>query len=265
MAAVLAAACLAVAGGWRAWLIRCDARHIREAHAGCRAYRPELGWTDCDLLALRMRWAYAGLLASGALALSLAVPAATVAVWPAAGLTLAVWIARHFRVEYGRYGSVCISTLAIGVALAGVWPAAGGLLASIAAAQMYLVAGVRKLRAPGFMSGRVVLDNIAYAACQAAAGNRDFVRIASPARIADLLERGTLLRGCRAAAVATAVAELTIGAGATGALPLAATLAIAVPLHLGFMVLSPRRLLPFTAASIGMLLLAAVNPVFDPW
>ena len=52
--------------------------------------------------------------------------------------------------------------------------------------------------------------------------------------------------------------------GAIGLLPVAATFAVAVPMHLGFTLLSPYRLVTFTSASLGMLALATVNPVLDP-
>jgi hypothetical protein len=259
-AAVVAAACLAVAGGWRAWLIRGDVHHIREAQAA-RAYRPDLGWTDSDQLALRLRWSWVGFVASAALVLAIVVGRSAPVLWPACSAVIASWVVCDARLDYGRYMGLCIVTLAVSVALAGVWLDAGGLLASVAAAQMYLVSGIRKLRAPDFMSGRVVLDNLAYAACQATAGNRDFVRTISPARLADLLERGTLLRLCRAAAIATAAAELAIAVGAIGLLPASITFALAVPMHLGFMLLLPRRLPSFTMASLGLLALATVNPI----
>jgi hypothetical protein len=61
-----------------------------------------------------------------------------------------------------------------------VWGAANtiitGAFASFFAAQLYLVAGIRKVRSRHFMNGRVILDNIAYNAYQAAAGNQDSYR-----------------------------------------------------------------------------------------
>jgi hypothetical protein len=259
---VIAAGCLAVAGGWRALVVGADVRHIHRVQPDGRAYRPELGWADGALLGLRRWWAWTGLLAAGALVLSLAVSSAATLVWTAAGVTIAAWLARDGRLHHGRYASVCIATLAVGVALAGLSISAAGLLASVAAGQLYLVAGIRKLRSREFMSGRVLLDNVAYGACQAAAGNREFLRTLTPSRLADLLERGTLLRGCRVASVATAAAELAVGLGSTGLLPPPITFGIAVPMHLGFTLLSPVRLLSFTAASLGLLALATVHPVF---
>lgn len=264
---VIAAGCLAVAGGWRAAIVESDVRHLRRTRTDGRAYRPELGWTDGILLARRRSWARVGLVAAGALAVTAVGSAAgwgpaAPLVWPAAGIAMGVWLVRDSRLHHGRYTSVCVTTLAVGVALAGVATAAAGLLASVAAAQLYLVAGIRKVRSRDFMSGRVVLDNVAYGACQAAAGNGEFLRTVTPARLADLLERGTLLRGCRALSMATAAAELAVGVGATGLLPVPVTFALAVPMHIGFTLLCPRRLVPFTVASLGLLALATGQPLF---
>jgi hypothetical protein len=263
-AELIAAGCLAVAGGWRAAVVEADMRHIDRAH-GPRAYRPELGWTDARLLTLRRRWAWAGSLAASALVVTLAVPGTAGLLWPLTGAAIAIWLARDARLHRGRYTSVCIATLAAGVALASVSAAAAGLLASVAAAHLYLVAAIRKLRAGDFMSGRVLLDTVAYSVCQAAAGNREFLPVITVCRLADLLERGTLLRACRFAAVATAAAELLVGLGATGLAPVWTTFAIAVPMHVAFTLLSPARLMPFTAASLGLLTLATAHPVFGVW
>lgn len=264
-AELIAAGCLAVAGGWRASVVVADVRHVRRVQGGDRAYRPELGWTDARLLALRRGWAGVGLASAGALAIACAIPAASGVLRPAASVALAIWLVRDGRLHHGRYTAVCIATLAVAVALASASPQAAELLAGVAAAQLYVVAGIRKLRAADFMSGRVLLDNVAYGACQAAAGNREFLRTVSPARLADLLEGGSLLRACRAAAIATAAAELTIGAGATGLLAVWATFAIAIPMHAGFTLLSPLRLVPFTAASLGLLALASGHPLAGIW
>jgi hypothetical protein len=260
-ATMIAAATLGVASGWRARVVRADVHHIVRAQAGARAYRPELGWTSASLLAQRTRWATAGLVSAAAVAVSLAAPATAVVAWPAAGLVTVAWLARDARLHHGRYTSVCIATLGACVSLAAVSAPAAGLLASVAAAQLYLVAGIRKLDAPAFMSGRVLLDTAAYAVCQAAAGNREFLTIAGPARVATALDRGTLVRACRAASVATVAFELAIGLGAAGLLPVAVTFGLAVPMHAAFMLLGPKRLLSFTAASLGLLALATVNPV----
>ena len=246
-------------------LVAADIRRLDRAGAGGRAYRPELGWTDAALLALRRRWAWLGLVAGGGLVASFAVPGARAVLWPLCALTIAVWVARDSRLHHGRYTSVCIGTLAAGVALASLSVDAGGLLACVAAAQLYLVAGIRKLRSRAFMSGRVLLDNVVYAACQAAAGNREFPRLGGTQRLAGALERGTLLRACRAGSVATAAGELAVGAAAIGLAPVWAMFAIAIPMHLGFTLLSPARLVPFTFASLGLLSLATAHPLLGAW
>jgi hypothetical protein len=264
-AALIAAGCLAVAGGWRAGLVEADIRRLDRAGAGGRAYRPELGWTGAALLTLRRRWAWAGMVASVGIVASLAVPAARAILWPLCAITIAIWVCRDARLHHGRYTSVCIGTLAVAVALASIAVHAGGLLACVAAGQLYLVAGIRKLRSRAFMSGRVLLDNVVYAACQAAAGNREFLRCVSTQRLADGLERGALLRACRVASLATAAGELAVGAAAIGLTPVWLMFAIAIPMHLGFTLLSPMRLIPFTFASLGLLSLATVHPLLGVW
>jgi hypothetical protein len=235
------------------------------AGAGGRAYRPELGWTIPALLTLRRRWAWIGLLAAGGLVASLAVPSARAILWALCAITIAIWVACDARLHHGRYTSVCIATLAASVALASISVDAGGLLACVAASQLYLVAGIRKLRCDAFMSGRVLLDNVVYGACQAAAGNREFLRLVSTQRLADWLKRGTLLRACRLGAVATAASELTVGAAATGLTPVWLMVAIAIAMHLGFTLLSPARLISFTFASLGLLSLATEHPLLGVW
>jgi hypothetical protein len=264
-AALIAAGCLAVAGGWRASLVKADIRRLDRAGAGGRAYRPELGWTFAALLTLRRRWAWAGLLAAGGLVASLAVPSARAILWALCAVTISIWVARDARLHHGRYTSVCIGTLAAGVALASISVDAAGLLACVAAAQLYLVAGIRKLRSRAFMTGRVLLDNVVYGACQAAAGNREFLRLISTHRMADALQRGVLLRACRVGAVATAAGELTVGGAVIGLTPVWLMFAIAIPMHIGFTLLSPMRLMPFTFASLGLLSLAAAHPVLGVW
>ena len=185
--------------------------------------------------------------------------------WPLAGVTIAIWLVCDGRLHHGRYTSVCIATLAVAVALASISVTAAGLLASVAAAQLYLVAAIRKLRAPDFMSGRVLLDTIAYSVCQAAAGNREFLLAITSGRLAELLQRGTLLWACRVAALATVGAEALIAIAATGLAPVWVTFAIALPMHLAFMLLNPVRLLAFTAASLGLLTLATLHPLFGVW
>jgi hypothetical protein len=264
-AALIATACLAVAGGWRAGLVHADIRRMDRAGAGGRAYRPELGWTTPALLTLRRRWASAGLLAAGGLLAALAVPGARSILSALCAVAIAIWVARDARLHHGRYTSVCIATLATSVALASVSVEGAGLLACLAAGQLYLVAAVRKLRSRAFMSGRVLLDNVVYGACQAAAGNREFPRLCNTERLADALERGTLLRACRAGAVATAAGELAVGAAAIGLAPVWLTFAIAIPMHTAFTLLSPTRLMPFTFASLGLLALATAHPLLGVW
>jgi hypothetical protein len=260
-AALIAAACLAVAGGWRAGLVQADIRRLDRAGAGGRAYRPELGWTVAALLTLRRRWAWAGLLAAGGLVASLAIPSARAILWALCAVMIAIWVARDARLHHARYTSVCIATLAASVALASISVDGAGLLAAVAAGQLYLVAAIRKMRSDAFMSGRVLLDNVAYGACQAAAGNREFLRFVTTQRLADGLERGALLRACRFGAVATAACELTVGAAAIGLTPVWLMFAIAIPMHMGFTLLSPARLIPFTFASLGLLSLATAHPL----
>ncbi len=224
-------------------------------------YRPELGWTVGGLLTLRRRLAWVGLAASGGIVASVAVPGGRGIVWPLCALTIAIWVVRDARLHHGRYTSVCVGTLAVGVAVASASADAGGLLACLAAGQLYLVAGIRKLRSRAFMTGRVLLDNVVYGACQAAAGNREFLFCVSTQRLAEGLERGRLLRACRVASVATAAGELAVGGAAIGLAPVWLMFAVAIPMHLGFTLLSPVRLVPFTFASLGLLSLATVHPL----
>lgn len=259
---LIATAGLAVAAGWRAAVFRADVHHIERTQPGARAYRPGLGWTSPEELRLRLRGVRVGLTAAAGLVIALGVPATAVIVRPVAAIAIAIWLVPYARQRHGNYTSLCIATLAVTVAVASVSAAAAGLLASVAAAQLYLVAAIRKLRSREFMSGRVVLDTVAYAVCQAAAGSREFLAIVEPARLARALDRGTLLRLSRAGAVATVVVELAVGVGATGLLPTAVTFALAIPMHACFLLLGPKRLLPFTAASLGLLALATVHPLF---
>ena len=91
----------------------------------------------------------------------------------ASAATTLAWLARDRTLHRGRYTTVCIATLAVAVGLyeigvaTGAATAAGGLMASIAAGQLYTVAGIRKLRSPAFMSGRVLVDNVAFCAWRA--------------------------------------------------------------------------------------------------
>ena len=187
-----------------------------------------------------------------------------------AAATLA-WLARDRTLHRGRYTTVCIATLAVAVGLyeigvaTGAATAAGGLMASIAAGQLYTVAGIRKLRSPAFMSGRVLVDNVAFCAWRAYAGDRGFVPLVPRRHLPTLLCSGGLRRGCRVAAGVAVGAEILVGAGAIGLLPFGVTIALAVPLHVGFLLLGPSRLLPFTAGALGLLFLSAAAPLVPIW
>ncbi len=60
------------------------------------------------------------------------------------------------------------------------------------------------------------------------------------------------------------MAELTLGFGALGLIPASLTVALAVPVHLAFTAISPRRIVPFSAAALGLLLLATTHPLLSP-
>lgn len=60
----------------------------------------------------------------------------------------------------------------------------------------------------------------------------------------------------------TAVAELTLGLGALGLIP--APLTLAVPVHLAFTAISPRRIVAFSTAALGLLLLPTTHPLLPP-
>lgn len=275
------AACLAAAAAWRAGTVVRDARWVRRCDAGQRVYRTGLGWTSTAQQASRRRWAFAGL-ASAVLLLTATLLARTgaLAVKPAsllsgaACLVVLLWLLRDRMLHHGRYTSVCIATLAAIVLVGEVAtltlrpPAAAvtglhaaGVLASFFASQLYLVAGIRKLRAPHFMTGRVLADTLAFGLFQAAAGNREFVKLVRAERLPALLRSPRFLLGCRIAAALTVGAELGLGLGALGLLPVGATLALAVVTHSAFTLISPRRLFPFSAAAIGLLGLALVHPI----
>ncbi len=187
-----------------------------------------------------------------------------------AAATLA-WLARDRTLHHGRYTTVCIATLAVAVGLyeigvaTGASTAAGGLVASIAAGQLYTVAGIRKLRSPAFVSGRVLIDNLAFCTWRAHAGDRGFVPLVPGRHLPTLLCSGGLRRGCRVAAGAAVGAEILVGAGAIGLLPFGVTIALAVPLHVGFLLLGPSRLLPFTAGALGLLFLSTAAPLVPLW
>lgn len=281
-------ASLALASAWRARLVLDDRRQIRRADAGQRVYRPGLGWTNANQLDSRRRWARAGSVAAAGLMLALlglasgvigSAPAAIAMVL--ACTAIIVWMFRDRGLHHARYTSVCIATLAFAVvldqaavlvrgnapdALTAARPRApattlAGIFASVFASQLYLVAGIRKLRSAHFMTGRVLIDNLAYGTFQAAGGNRDFIMILRPQRLADLLHRRAFLSGCRFAAILTVLIEFTIGLGAIGLLPVIMTFGLAIPTHLAFLLLSPRRVMPFTVAALGLLALATAHPL----
>ncbi|MGH8906736.1 MAG: hypothetical protein ACRD0K_09515 [Egibacteraceae bacterium] len=271
----VAQASLALATGWRAALVLSDHRQISRAAADLSMYRPGLGWTSAGQLGSRRRWARAGLVAAAGLMLTLpglaggAVPAALASML--ACLSVVAWVGFDRRLHNARYTSICIAMLALGVLLyqvgvmalgdSGDSSPAAGIFASVFASQLYLVAGIRKLRSRHFMTGRVLLDNVAYCTFQAAAGNHDFVKIVRPQRLPSLLQSSTFLFGCRLAAILTAFVELAIGLGAAGLLPRTVTLGLAIPTNLAFLLLSPRRVMPFTAAALGLLALATAHPL----
>ncbi|GLU47870.1 hypothetical protein Nans01_22210 [Nocardiopsis ansamitocini] len=247
-----------------------DSRTIRLHHPDLRVYRPGAGWTHPGRL--RSRWALArlGLLLAVAMALA---PVIVPAPWTQ-NTTLALccacvaWLVRDGALDTARYTSVCMTLLAsvlvlrLGLPLVGVaGTVPAGAAASLGAAQLYLVAGIRKLGSPHFMSGRVLADNIAYGAYQARAGSPDFFRVPSPQVMAGLLEGPWFLPLLRAAAIGAALVELTLGLGALGLLPGVVVVGLAVPTHLAFLAVSPRRIVPFTVASVGLLLIAVQAPV----
>lgn len=250
-----AVACLALACAWRAMLVLSDDRRIRRP----AVYRPGLGWTDAHELAPRRRWARAGLTA----AICLIAAAAAPAPW-ARGITilavgiLIAWILRDRILHPARYTSVCIAVLALAVALARFSPPAAGTAASFFAAQLYIVAGLRKLRSAQFMSGRVILDNAAYGTFQAVSGNHEFIRVP---RLAELLSGSAFPAACRTAAILTAAVEPALGLGAIGLMPPPLLLGLAIPVHLGFLLISPYRIVPFTAAALGLLALTTLHPL----
>ncbi|GAA1987706.1 hypothetical protein [Kitasatospora viridis] len=270
-AAAAATGCLVLALGWQAALVLLDDRAVRRDYARAGVYRLGRGWTGPAALAARRRRALAEAAAAAALLLAAGLPSPR---WSGA-LTL-LCCALAAAVVLGdrapRYTSVCLLVLLAVLGLRQVTVLATGApraapvgaAASFFAAQMYLVAGIRKLRSPHFMRGGVIADNIAYNSWQAAAGSREFLPLPRLPQLAVLLAAPAFQAGCRAAAVATAATEVTLGLGALGLLPAAATVLLAVPTHLAFTAISPRRIVPFSAASLGLLLLAVTHPLL-PW
>ncbi|MFG2140148.1 hypothetical protein [Streptomyces sp. NPDC048650] len=268
----VAVCALALALVWRAGLVLSDARSVRRDYARAGAYRPGRGWTGPDALAAECRRAASGLLLGVALPCAAFLPPGRC--WGAAATLLccsaALWPTLGYgRLRQARYTTVCLLVLAAAVALGAALvllrvprsaQVTGGF-ASFFAAQLYLVAGARKLRSRHFMSGRVLVDNAAYNACQAATGSRDFLPVPGPRRLTALLAGPAFPAACRAAAVLTAAGELALGLGALGVVPAASTLALAVPSHLAFTAVSPRRIVPFSALAFGLLVLATSHPL----
>lgn len=282
-ASVPAALCLALALAWHTGLTVLDGRAIRRHHAQGRVYRLGQGWVSSGRLSIERRLAVVGLAAAAGLVPARLIPGswATAATLLCCSLGLAFVLGER-RLRRGRYTSICLATLATalmleqGLTLLGTTflspsflggtagTAIAGMFASFFAAQLYLVAGIRKLRSSHFMDGRVIVDNIAYNTVQAAAGNRDFLPVPGLPTLATLVRSPVFLLACRAAAVLAAVAELTLGIGALGLIPVPLTLALAVPVHLAFTAISPRRIVPFSTASLGLLLLATTHPLLRP-
>jgi hypothetical protein len=271
--------CLALASGWQAWMVLSDCRWIGAHVPDGRVYRPELGWSDAALVDARRRWARAGLVAAVGLVVAetlliadvvgVLVPASAVVV---ACTTILAWLAGDRRRHHGRYTLICLATLAAAVFLYRLAALvfddgdhdpyrALGLVVSVFASQLYLVAGIRKLTSSGFMSGRVVAHNLAYALFQGAAGNRDFPSVLGLRGLARLVEGKAFLRGCRIASAVTVAAEVAIGLGAAGLLPRALTLALAVPVNLAFLLISPKRIVAFIVSAFGLLVLATADPL----
>ncbi|OJH35933.1 hypothetical protein [Cystobacter ferrugineus] len=263
----IVAVCLALACGWSAGLVLLDARTLRSD--GARRYRPGWGVVTATQLDSRRRWAGLGVLGAAGLLASAPFLGGTMAVGTAllsCGVLLA-WMVIDRRLHPARYTSVCMALLALGLVFALAerarapepWFLEG--FASFFASHLYLVAGIRKLRSAQFMSGRVIVDGLAFGAYQAAAGNREFLGGVSLSRLAGWLSQDVVLAGGRLAALLTAVMELALGLGALGLLPVPLTLSLALVLHLSFLLISPRRIVPFTAAALGLLLLATRSPL----
>lgn len=258
---------LGIAAGWRAYLALSDARWIHSRFADYRVWRPQLGWTDPEQQHTRRRWAWFGLASALAVAGSAVAPGWSLApILAASGsIGIMVWLARDRRLHHGRYTALCITTLACAVVVGRLpAPAVSGLagtFASLFAAQLYLVAGIRKLRSPHFMSGGVLVDNFVYGSAAAAAGSPDFLRVPSVCRLPNLLIDARFTSVCKTAAWLTALVELAIAGGAIGLLAPPVTISLGTTTHLLFMGLGYRRLLPFSAAAVGLLVLATTGPI----
>ena len=268
-----ASVCLALACGWYTALILLDYRHLLGVGVGVCVYRPGLGPTTASELVTRWRWAWLGLLGSGGLLVTVPLLGRAMAGGVAlvsCGVLLA-WILVDRRLHHARYTSMCMAALALALMgyqsswLLSLTPGARftGMFASFFASQLYLVAGIRKVRSAQFMSGRVIVDGLAFGSYQAAAGNREFFRLVRLPRLAELLSSPSVLFAGRLAAILTAGVELALGLGAMGLLPVPLTLVLALPTHVAFLLISPRRIVPFTAAALGLLTLAMTHPLLS--
>lgn len=267
----IAVACLALASFWRAALVLSDFRRIRRVDVNQRMYRPEFAWTNPNELNLRRRSAWLGLSAAPGLMpvafFSDNAAAETAAMLSCGGII--VWILGECRLYPIRVSAVCIGILASDLLLYQAarffthLPATllAGMFASFFASQLYLATGIRKLQSTYFMSGRVIVDNLAYGIYQSAAGNREFIRLASLPRLADLLSSKAFLSACRLGAILTAAVELAIGLGALGLFPAAFTFSLAIPSHLAFILISPYRIVPFAVAALGLVAVATTHPI----
>ncbi|MGN5382319.1 hypothetical protein ACQ4WX_49700 [Streptomyces lasalocidi] len=253
-----------------------DGRTVSRHYPEGRVYRMGHGWTPSAAFADYCRLARVMLAAGVILAVTClgawrAPGRGTAAALGACAAVVLRLIFANRRHAGVRYAGVCLALLAGCLIVAGAawaaggpaWTAAAGAIASFFAAQLYLVAGIRKLRSRHFMNGGVLIDNLAYNAAQAAAGNRDFLPWPRQAALGALLIHPALRAVCKATAIATAAGELTLGLATLGLLPAPVTLAVAVLLHAGFLLVSPLRIVPFAAASLGLLLLASSHPLLS--
>ncbi|MCC3776055.1 hypothetical protein [Streptomyces sp. UNOB3_S3] len=265
---------LALGMVWHAGIVIADARTVARRYPGGRVYRVGHGWTSSAAFAAYRRLAYAMLAAGAALAAAcvgarLAPGRGTATALGGCAAAVLVLIFANRRYGGVRYAGTCLALLAGCLTVAGAalavggqaWTAAAGALASFFAAQLYLVAGLRKVRSRHFMNGGVLIDNLAYNAAQAAAGNHDFLPWPRQAALSELLTRPAPRAVCRAVSVATALGELLLGLAVLGLLPAPATLALAVLLHAGFLLISPLRIVPFAVAATGLVLLATSHPM----
>ncbi|KIQ65564.1 hypothetical protein TR51_17145 [Kitasatospora griseola] len=264
-----AALLLVLAVSWKAALSLADCRTVVRRYPGGRAYRLGRGWTGPAEFVAQRRLALYLLAGSATLLTALGFhraapgPASTAVYGTCCVLMLPLILVERRRTGC-RFTTICVAELAAALgllALPGPGPVAAGLFASFFAVQLYLVAGIRKLRSPHFISGGVLIDNLAYNAVQAAAGNRDFPAWPRLNTLSAILTRPALHHLSRGAAIATAAAEITLGLAALGLLPAPAALTLAVLMHGAFLLLSPWRIVPFSAASLGLLLLATTHPL----